>query len=459
MLLEKVLVQDYASEGKSLAKIDGKVYFIQNAVPGDVVDLKILRKKKKFVETQATHFHSYSEQRSTPFCSHFGVCGGCSWQNLKYEHQLSYKHKEIESAFAKIKLEEKYVVDPIIGSKKDREYRNKLEFTFSESRWIVNPLDESEKQGPALGFHVPGRFDKVLEIQACHLQDVRSNNIRNFVRDFCLASEYSFFDLRAQVGLMRNIIIRNTSLDQWMVVVVFAELDQDKINHLLDKVSESFPFITSLYYIVNQKRNDTIYDQELILFKGEKDIQEDIEGIRYRISPKSFFQVNHDQTLRLYQKIMEYSDIKSTDIIYDLYCGTGSISLQLAKKAQKVIGIELIEDAIKDAYINASDNGISNVHFVAGDMADVLSSNFFDVHGRPNTIVVDPPRSGMHPKVVQAIIDSGAERLVYVSCNVHTQTRDVDMLRNSYTLERVQPVDMFPQTKHCENIIVLRRTF
>lgn len=456
-MLEQILVEDYASEGKSIAKIDGKVHFIQNAVPGDVVDLKVFRRKKNYAEATVTKFHSFSEQRAKPFCVHFGICGGCSWQNLKYERQLYYKQQEIESAFKKIKLDYEYKTNPIIGSDHETSYRNKLEFTFSHHKWIVDPTNLKEQQGPALGFHIPGRFDKILDIQQCHLQNSKSNAIRDFVKGFCLEQGYTFFDLRNQVGIMRNLIIRNTSLDEWMIILVFAEDHKSHIQALLRALKDEFSWITSLYYIVNQKKNDTIYDQSLHLYNGKPNIREVIDGIYYDISPKSFFQVNHSQTLKLYRKIIEYAKMRKDDIVYDLYCGTGSISLQLAEHSKKVVGIEYIDDAVNDARANARLNHISNVEFYAGDMAQVLNSDFYKAYGKPSVIVLDPPRSGVHPNVIHAIIQSGAERLVYVSCNVHTQTRDIDLLRQFYILEEIQPADLFPHTKHCENIAVLKR--
>lgn len=457
MILEKIQVQSYASEGKALAKIDGKVYFIQGAVPGDLVDIQVLKKKKNYVEAKAIHIHQYSTERNDPFCKHFGVCGGCSWQNLQYQAQLKYKQEEVSAAFAKLKLSYVFDQEPILASEQVSHYRNKLEFTFSQDRWIVNPQDVLEKKGPALGFHIPGRFDKILPIEECFLQEDLSNQVRNFVYSYAIDKGLTFFNLREQHGLMRNLIIRNSSLGQWMLIFVFAEPQQALMEDLLKALVQAFPSISSLYYVINQKKNDTIFDQELHLFHGTANIEEQIDGIRYLISPKSFFQVNHAQTVQMYQKIVSYADLKSTDIVYDLYCGTGSISLQLAKHCQKVVGVEYVEDAIKDAQLNAQMNDLQNLTFVAGDMAEVLSDDFFSHYGRPDVVILDPPRSGLHPAVSEQILSCGAEKIIYVSCNVHTQIRDIEMLKKNYILIKIQAVDMFPQTKHCENIAVLVR--
>ncbi len=454
-ILEKIKIEDYASDGKALTRVDNKIHFVKGVVPGDVVDLQIIKSKKKYTDAKAIHFHALSEYRINPICRHFGTCGGCSWQNLNYHMQLFYKQKEVDSTFQKLKLPYTFTIFPIISSEDVFYYRNKLEFTFSNKSWVENPNNPNEISGNALGFHVPGRFDKVLPIEQCHLQLNENNSIRNFIKEYAQKNHLDFFDIRNQQGFLRNLIIRNTSLYEWMVILVFAENNIKLIKSILEATQKEFPFITSLLYIVNTKKNDTIFDQEVILFSGKEYITERLEHVTFKISPKSFFQINHKQTILLYKKIIEWANFSNTDIVYDLYCGTGSISLFIAHKVKKVVGVEYIADAILDAKQNALDNHIHNAEFICGDIAHTLDNEFFNTHGIPDVIILDPPRSGLHPKVIEAILNCGVKKIVYVSCNVQTQVRDLEMLQTKYKLIHYQPFDMFPHTKHIENIILL----
>ena len=459
-LLENILITDVAAEGKAIAKVDGMAVFVPFAVPGDIVDIQITRKKKSFAEGRVVRFEKYSENRVVPFCEHFGVCGGCKWQNLPYSDQLKNKNNQITDNLERIGKVDLPEILPILGAPEDRFYRNKLEFTFSNKRWLTEKEISSDKeftQLNALGFHIPGMFDKVLDINKCWLMDDFSNKVRNSIREFCLSNDYSFFDIRNQNGLMRNLIIRNTSIDEWMLIVVFYEDDSDKREKLMKFIEIEFPQITSLLYIINQKANDTITDQEVIVWSGRDFIYEEMEGLKFKIGPKSFFQTNSEQAYHLYEIAREFAQLTGDELVYDLYTGTGTIANFIAREAKKVIGVEYVEEAIEDAKVNSKINGIENTLFFAGDMKDVLNEQFIDIHGRPDVIITDPPRAGMHDDVINAILLAEPKRVVYVSCNPATQARDLSLLDVKYQVTRVQPVDMFPQTHHVENVVLLER--
>lgn len=457
-LLGNILITDVAAEGKAIAKVEGKPIFVPFAVPGDVVDIQLTRKKSSFAEGRVVRFEKYSDNRTEPFCAHFGVCGGCKWQMLPYESQLAYKHQQVLDNLERIGKVELPSVDPIMGAPKTTFYRNKLEFTFSNKKWLTEDqikCNEVFDNMNALGFHIPGMFDKVLGIDSCWLQDDLSNQIRIAVRDFCLEHNYSFFDLRNQLGLMRTLIIRNTSLGEWMVIVVFFEDDTEKREALMGYIAEKFPQITSLLYIVNQKANDTITDQEVITWSGRDHIIEEMEGLRFKIGPKSFFQTNSEQAYNLYKVAREFAQLSGEEIVYDLYTGTGTIANFVARNAKKVVGIEYVPEAIYDACENSLRNGIENTLFFAGDMKDVLTADFIEQHGRPDVIITDPPRAGMHDDVINAMLLAEPDRIVYVSCNPATQARDLGLLDVKYSVAKVQPVDMFPHTHHVENVVLL----
>ena len=459
-LLENILITDVAAEGKAIAKVDGMAVFVPFAVPGDIVDIQITRKKRSFAEGRVVRFEKYSENRVVPFCEHFGVCGGCKWQNLPYSDQLKNKNNQITDNLERIGKVNLPKISPILGAPEDRFYRNKLEFTFSNKRWLTEKEISSDKeftQLNALGFHIPGMFDKVLDINKCWLMDDFSNKVRNSIREFCLNNDYSFFDIRNHNGLMRNLIIRNTSIGEWMLIVVFYEDDSDKREKLMKFIEIEFPQITSLLYIINQKANDTITDQEVIVWSGRDFIYEEMEGLKFKIGPKSFFQTNSEQAYHLYEITREFAQLTGHELVYDLYTGTGTIANFIAREAKKVIGVEYVEEAIEDAKVNSKINGIENTLFFAGDMKDVLNEQFIDIHGRPDVIITDPPRAGMHDDVINAILLAEPKKVVYVSCNPATQARDLSLLDVKYQVTRVQPVDMFPQTHHVENVVLLER--
>jgi 23S rRNA (uracil1939-C5)-methyltransferase len=457
-ILESVTITDVAAEGKALAKVDGMAVFVPYAVPGDVVDIQLTRKKNNYAEGRVIRFRSYSEQRAEAFCEHFGTCGGCKWQILPYSEQLKYKQQQVEDNLKRIGKVELPEISPILGAPKTTFYRNKLEFTFSNKRW----LNETEmgaisqpSQMNGLGFHIPGMFDKVLDIHKCWLQDDISNQIRNAIKQFCLENEYSFFDLRNQNGLMRTLIIRTSSIGEVMAIIVFFEEDKEKREKLLNFVSEKFPQITSLLYIINSKANDTITDQEIVVWKGRDFIFEEMEGLKFKIGPKSFYQTNSEQAYNLYKVVRDFAQLTGNELVYDLYTGTGTIANFVARRAQKVIGIEFVEEAIADAKENSQLNHIENTLFFAGDMKNVLTADFIAEHGRPDVMITDPPRAGMHDDVVETILDAQPNRIVYVSCNPATQARDLNLLDKKYRVTRVQPVDMFPHTQHVENVVLL----
>ena len=459
-LLEKVPVTGVAAEGKAIARVDGMTVFVPYAVPGDVADIQITKKKSNYAEGKVTRFESFSENRADPFCEHFGTCGGCKWQILPYGEQLKYKQKQVEDNLTRIGKVELPEISPILGAPETTFYRNKLEFTFSDKRWLTEKEISSgsePRQMDALGFHIPGMFDKVLDINKCWLQDDLSNQIRNAARDFCLKNKFSFFDLRNQSGLMRTLILRNTSVGEWMVIVVFYEDDAEKREMLLNFLAGKFPQITSLLYIINRKANDTITDQEVICWKGREYIVEEMEGLQFKIGPKSFYQTNSRQAYNLYKIAREFAGLSGSERVYDLYTGTGTIANFVARNAGKVIGIEFVEEAIEDARKNSRNNNIENTSFFAGDMRKILTVDFIREHGRPDVIITDPPRAGMHDDVIGAILFAEPQRIVYVSCNPATQARDLNLLDSKYRVARVQPVDMFPQTHHVENVVLLER--
>lgn len=461
ILFENLEVTGAGAKGKSIAKApDGKVIFINNAVPGDIADIRTTKKKRSFYEGTAVTIHEYSSKRVEPVCQHFGTCGGCKWQNMGYEHQLYYKQQEVENNLRRIGKIELPPVTPILGSEDIYFYRNKMEFSFSDSRWLTleeikSDRDFSDKN--ALGFHIPGMWDKILDIKKCHLQADPSNAIRNFVKDFANKNDISFFNTRDQYGLLRTLMIRTSSNGELMVVVQFFEDDTVKRELLLDNIALNFPEITSLQYVVNPKGNDTIYDQEVICYKGRDHIFEEMEGLKFKINAKSFYQTNSKQAYELYKITRDYAQLTGEELVYDLYTGTGTIAQFVAKNAKKVVGIEAVPVAIEDAKENAKRNNIENTQFYAGDMRKVFTKEFIAEHGKPDVIITDPPRDGMHKDVIDQIIGILPQRIVYVSCNSATQARDLELLDQHYKVTRVRPVDMFPQTFHVENVVCLEK--
>lgn len=462
-LLEKVTITDVAAEGKAVAKVNELVIFVPYVVPGDVVDLQVKRKKNHYAEAVAVKFHEKSPLRTEPFCSHFGVCGGCKWQCLSYEEQLKYKQKQVFDNLTRIGKVELPEFRPILGSEKTRFYRNKLEFTFSNKRWLTEEevkQDVKYDQMNAVGFHIPGAFDKVLAIDKCWLQDDISNQIRNAVRDYAYAHKFPFFNLRTQEGLLRNIMIRTSSTGELMVVLQCKVTDDEgrrKMEEILQFMADSFPQITSLMYVINNKCNDTIGDLDVEVFKGNDHIFEEMEGLRFKMGPKSFYQTNSEQAYNLYKVAREFAGLTGNELVYDLYTGTGTIANFVARQARKVVGIEYVPEAIEDAKVNSDLNGIDNTLFYAGDMKDILTNDFIAEHGRPDVIITDPPRAGMHNDVIDVILAAEPKRIVYVSCNPATQARDLQLLDGKYKVTAVQPVDMFPHTHHVENVVQLER--
>ncbi len=457
-IIEKVPISDFAAEGVSVAKPDGKVIFVKHAVPGDVADIRVYKDKRTYAEAEAINIHHYSDKRQPAFCKHFGECGGCKWQHVKYEEQLNFKYQQVVEQFKRVGKFNFPTPLPIIKSEKTIHYRNKLEFSFSNKRWITREESVSNNdfhQEPALGFHIPGRFDKILDIQTCYLQDDLSNLIRNFVRDYAIKNCLSFYDIRHQEGLLRNMILRNNRKGEWMVIMIFAHDDADEITKLMEALKLQFPSIVSLQYVVNTKKNDSIYDLPVRLYHGSPILTEQLQDLTFRIQPKSFFQTNTRQAEALYRKTLEMAALTENENVYDLYTGTGTIACFVSKHAKQVIGIEYVPDAIEDAKENARLNQLTNLHFYAGDMIDLLQPALFEKHGNPDVIITDPPRAGMHAGVVEMLNRSGAKRIVYVSCNPATQARDITLMNDYYRVEQVQPVDMFPHTHHVENIVLL----
>ena len=469
-LLESVTIEAIAAEGKSLFHWQDLVVFVPFCVPGDVCDVQIRRKKHSYAEGEVVRFIKYSKVRATPFCKHFGVCGGCKWQNLPYEEQLKFKQQQVYDQLHRIGKVELPEFHPILGSVKTKEYRNKLDFGCANKRWLTTEQLKDEtllKDTPAIGFHITGAFDKILPIEKCWLMDDLHNQIRNKILEYAKSNNLSFFDLRQQKGLLRDVIIRNSASGEWMVIVqihIDHSGDQEMINGqwskvkgLLQHIADEFSQITSLLYLDNQKCNDTIGDQEILTFKGEDHIFELMEDLKFKVGPKSFYQTNTEQAYHLYSVAREFANLSGNELVYDLYTGTGTIANFVAKKAKKVIGIEYVPEAIEDAKINSQVNGIENTLFYAGDMKDILTDDFIAEHGRPDVIITDPPRAGMHPDVVKTILNAAPERIVYVSCNPATQARDLQLLDVQYKVSAVQPVDMFPHTPHVENVVLLTK--
>ncbi|HEY0045763.1 MAG TPA: 23S rRNA (uracil(1939)-C(5))-methyltransferase RlmD [Flavobacterium sp.] len=456
-----IKVLDAGAKGVSVAKApDGKVIFIPNVVPGDVVDVQTFKKRKAYYEGKAVKFHEYSEHRAAPVCIHFGVCGGCKWQNMKYSQQLAYKHNEVYNHLKRIGKVELPEFEPILGSEKEFFYRNKMEFSFSDSRWLTEDeigadLNYTDKN--ALGFHIPKMWDKILDVKKCWLQEDPSNSIRNEIRAFANANNFTFFSPRNHTGLLRTLMIRTASTGEIMVLIQFCEDDVEQRNQLLTFVAERFPEITSLQYVINQKANDTLYDQEIILYSGRDYILEEMEGLKFSINAKSFYQTNSEQAYELYKITRDFAGLTGNEVVYDLYTGTGTIAQFVSKNARKVIGVESVPAAILDAKANAKRNNVTNCEFFVGDMKEVFNESFIAMHGKPDVVITDPPRDGMHKDVVEQLLKVGAAKIVYVSCNSATQARDLALLDEMYAVTRVRPVDMFPQTHHVENVVLLEK--
>ena len=443
-----------------MGKVDNQVIFVPMTVPGDVVDVQVRKHHRRFMEATVVRFVEKSPLRTEPFCEHFGVCGGCKWQSLPYEEQLKQKRQQVEDQLIRIGHLDIPEVSPCLGSERTREYRNKLEFTFADKRWLT--YEEIATAGdiastPAVGFHIPGCFDKVLDINKCHLQVDISNRIRLYIKNFCIENGYSFHNARAHEGFMRTLVVRTASTGEIMVIVVFNENDKERIDALMSHIKEEFPEITSLIYMINDKWNDSLGDREPICFAGKDHIIEEMEGLQFKVGPKSFYQTNSEQAYELYKVTRDFAELKDTDVLYDLYTGTGTIANFCARRAKKVVGVEYVPEAIEDAVINSEINGIKNTTFYAGDMKDVLSDEFVERNGRPDVIILDPPRAGVDERVLEVIKRAAPERMVYVSCNPSTQARDLALLNDMYEILAVQPVDMFPHTHHVENVVKLRR--
>ncbi|WP_343705836.1 23S rRNA (uracil(1939)-C(5))-methyltransferase RlmD [Flavobacterium sp.] len=459
VVFHQIQVLDAGAKGVSVAKApDGKVIFIPNVVPGDVVDVQTLKKRKAYYEGKAVKFHELSEYRVDPICEHFGVCGGCKWQNMKYSQQLAFKQNEVKNHLQRIGKIELPEFEDILGSEKQFFYRNKMEFSFSNSRWLTEKeIGSTEDLGNrnALGFHIPKMWDKILDINKCHLQEDPSNAIRNEIRAFANEHNLAFFNPREHSGLLRTVMIRTVSTGEIMVLIQFFEDDKENRELILNHLYEKFPQITSLQYVVNGKQNDTIYDQDVILYKGRDYILEEMEGLKFSINAKSFYQTNSDQAYELYKITRDFAGLTGNETVYDLYTGTGTIAQFVSKKAKKVIGVESVPEAIIDAKANAERNNITNCEFFVGDMKVVFNEGFIAQHGKPDVIITDPPRDGMHKDVVEQILKIAPKRVVYVSCNSATQARDLALMDEKYKVTRVRPVDMFPQTHHVENVVLL----
>jgi 23S rRNA (uracil1939-C5)-methyltransferase len=480
-IIPNLKIIDIAEEGKGVGKAEELVIFVDKAVPGDVADVRIVKKKKNLAEAVIETLHTSSELRTDPFCQHFGVCGGCKWQHMQYDAQLKYKYKNVEAALQRLGKIDTSQMEPILGSAENKYYRNKLEYTFSNKRWLNKAdmqegaervQDDAERfeddaetvkddaqealEMNALGFHVPLRFDKILDIQHCYLQAEPSNSLRNQVRSYALRVGISFYDLRNHSGALRNLIIRTSSTGEVMVVVVFAYIEQEQVDGMMEYLKVNFPEITALQYIINQKKNDTIYDQEVITYAGRDHIFEEMDGLKFKIGAKSFYQTNSQQAHELYKITRDFAGFTGDELVYDLYTGAGTIANFIAKNVKQVIGIEYVPTAIEDAVFNSAHNGINNTIFYAGDMKDILTADFITQHGKPDVIITDPPRAGMHADVVQRLIEMAAEKIVYVSCNAATQARDLALLKDTYEVVRIKPVDMFPHTQHVENVVLLK---
>lgn len=459
LILENVKIEAVAAEGKSLAHVDGTVVFVEFAVPGDIVNVKVTKKKKNYMEGFILEIVKPSEDRLQPFCEHFGICGGCRWQPLPYDMQLKAKQQQVWDQLVRIGHLEIPDISPILPSDKTKYYRNKLEFTFSNKRWIYNNEDPdslTDEERLGLGFHVGKFFDKVLDIKHCSLQPEPSNEIRLFIREYAVTHNLEFYNIRENTGFLRNIIVRNNQVGDVMLTVCFAYDDQDKIVPMLDAIAAEFPQIKSLHYVINEKLNDSISDLDCILYKGEDAIWETMGKLKFKIGPKSFYQTNSEQAYKLYSVAKEFAALTGNEVVYDLYTGTGTIAQFISDKASKVIGIEYVKEAIEDARINAEANGITNCTVFDGDMKDILTADFIKEHGKPEVMIIDPPRAGMHPDVVKVIMEAAPERIVYVSCNPASQARDLAMMSPMYEITAVQPVDMFPHTMHVENVCALK---
>lgn len=458
---ERLEVIDAGAKGKTVAKApDGRVILLSNAVPGDVVDVLTTKKRKAYFEGTATRFHSLSDKRTEPVCEHFGVCGGCKWQHMEYPYQLYYKQREVENNLRRIGGLELPEVTPILGSKKEYFYRNKLEYSFSDSRWLSQgEIDSAAPIGDrnALGFHIPGMWDKILDIKKCHLQPDPSNALRLETKRFAVEHGLEFYNPKKQQGLLRNLMIRIASTGEVMLLIQFFREDRAKREALLEHLKGRFPEITSLLYVINTKANDTIYDQEVICYAGRDHIFETMEGLRFKINAKSFYQTNSEQAHRLYGVARDFAGLSGDQLVYDLYTGTGTIAQFIAGQAKKVVGVESVPEAIEDARANLRLNGIDNVEFEVGDMKKVFTADFVQKHGRPDVVITDPPRDGMHRAVVEQLLQLAPEKIVYVSCNSATQARDLALMKERYRVTRVQPVDMFPQTHHVENVVLLEK--
>jgi 23S rRNA (uracil1939-C5)-methyltransferase len=457
VIIENLFIQEIAAEGKCIGRFNEKVIFVENVAPHDIADVKILKNKKNYAYGVPIRFEKYSELREKPFCEHFGVCGGCKWQHINYKTQLESKAKEVKDNLERIGKVKLPPIKPIMGSEKTMFYRNKLEYTFSNKRWLTAEeiaLNETAERN-ALGFHIPGRFDKVLDLNNCYLQPEPSNSIRLAVNQYARENNLSFFDLKEQTGLLRNLIIRTANTGEVMVIVQFFFNDEENIRDLLEHLKNKFPEITSLMFIINTKKNETYSDQEIIIYSGKDHIIESMEGLSFKVGPKSFFQTNSSQAYELYKIAREFAGLKGDELVYDLYTGTGTIANFIAGKAAKVIGVEFIPMAIEDAKINSNINKISNTEFYAGDMKDVLTEDFVKEKGKPDVIIVDPPRAGMHEDVTRMLLRISAKKIVYISCNPATQARDLAILDEQYEVREVQPVDMFPHTHHVENVVLL----
>ena len=458
-ILQELSIEAFASEGKSIGYFDGKVVFVSNAIPGDIVDVKIIKSKDSYMEGKIIRYIKNSDDRVKAFCKHYGKCGGCKWQDLPYEKQTQLKHQQVVDQLERIAKVDYDRVKNILPSPQTTEYRNKLEYTFGIYRWMTKEEIDSglklNKNG--LGFHIPGRFDRIVHIDECHLQNKLTNQIRNSVYEFAVENEYSFYDIKSHTGFLRNLITRNNSLNEWMVIVQVGKNEEANTAKLLDMLVDKFPQIVSLYYVINTKKNETFHDLELHLWHGNPYLTEKLGDLSFNIGPKSFFQTNVQQTKNLYDLVKEMSQLKASDILYDLYTGTGTIALYLAKNVQKVIGIETVPEAIDDARKNAELNNIDNATFYSGDVRVILDEEFIVKNGKPDTIIVDPPRAGLNKDVIDVIKSSGANKIVYVSCNPATQARDLQLFDDTYKIEQVQPLDMFPHTHHVENIVRLKR--
>ncbi|MFV0376014.1 MAG: 23S rRNA (uracil(1939)-C(5))-methyltransferase RlmD [Mangrovibacterium sp.] len=459
-LLEAVEITDIGAEGKAIARVDDMVVFTTHVVPGDVVDLQVTKKRKNYLEARVTAIRTKSADRQDAFCQHFGTCGGCKWQFLPYEKQLYYKQKQVADQLRRLGRVELPEINPILGSQKNTFYRNKLEFSFSNKRWLSHEemnTSLGDLEMNALGSHIPGLFDKIIDIERCWLQPDPSNPVRNFIRSYALKNGLSFFDIRLQQGFLRNMIVRSSSTGQNMLIVVFFYDDETLRKGLLDAVCSQFPELTSVMYVINGKANDTIADRDIVPHKGPDHIYEEMEGLRFKIGPKSFYQTNSEQAYELYKVARNFAELKGNEVVYDLYTGTGTIANFVANQAKQVIGIEYVPEAIDDAKVNSAINNIGNTLFFAGDMKNVLTESFIGQHGQPDVIITDPPRAGMHDDVVKTILSAAPQRIVYVSCNPATQARDLALMDEHYRVTKIQPVDMFPHTHHVENVVQLVR--